>query len=347
MASSLVSTLAFGQTILVQYVELILFIIGTVGSLLNILLFSQKKFRLNSCCIYFLAASISTIIMLFVGIIPQIYALKHTPSPIFNRDFCKARTYLAQISAMLCRWLLIIACIDRCLLTSTDARLRRFTTVPIAQKLVLVFCIIWILIPIHVLIFADVRKLGYIICMMSTDTMAIYHNIYTITSGGILPPLIMLICAKILWKSLQAKRHRRELIQGRQRRNETQNTQILIMLLLQVVIFIVFTLPYMSSNLYFAFTRSVTNKSADRLAIESFVNLFTEVVVFVYPAFTFYSNTLVSRTFRNELLVLVRRILTSVCGQRFYRIQRIHPSTFTITRTHRPNNLPMIPINKD
>ncbi|CAF1527589.1 unnamed protein product [Adineta ricciae] len=345
MASSLVSTLTFSQTILVQYVELILFIIGTVGSLLNILLFSQKKFRSNSCCIYFLAASISTIIMLFVGIIPQIYALKYTPSPIFNRDFCKARAYLAQMSAMLCRWLLTIACIDRCLLTSTNPGHRRFTTVPIAQKIVFFLCIIWILIPIHVLIFADVRKLGYIICIMSTDTMAIYHNVYTIIAGGILPPLIMLICAKILWKSLQAKRQRQELIQIRQKRKEIQNIQILIMLLLQVMIFLVFTLPYMSSSLYFAFTRSVTNKSSDRVAVESFVNLFTEVVVFVYPAFTFYSNTLASQTFRNELLILVRGILINVCGQRFYHIQRIHPSTFTVTRTHRPNNLPMIPIN--
>ncbi|CAF1265866.1 unnamed protein product [Adineta ricciae] len=324
MASSLVSTLAFAQIILVQYVELTLFIAGTVGSLLNILLFSQKKFRSNSCCIYFLAASISTLIMLFVGILPQIYALNHTPSELFNDNLCKIRTYLAQVNAMACRWLLTIACIDRCLLTSADARFRRLATAPIARKIVFFLYIVWILIPIHALIFEETRRVGYFICIMSTDASAIYHNIYTIIAGGILPPLIMLASTKILWASLQAKRQRRELIEGRQRRNETQDTQVLIMLLLQVVIFIVFTLPYMSSNLYFAFT---------------------QVAVFVHPAVTFYSNTLASRTFRNELFIIIRKILINVCRQRFYHIRRIHPGTFTATGTHRPNNLPMIPIN--
>jgi hypothetical protein len=50
MASSLTVSLALGQKILVQYVEPVLLSLGTIGSLLNILLFSQRKLRLNSCC---------------------------------------------------------------------------------------------------------------------------------------------------------------------------------------------------------------------------------------------------------------------------------------------------------
>ncbi|CAF1123646.1 unnamed protein product, partial [Adineta ricciae] len=51
MASTLVASFTFAQTILVQYVATILFVFGTIGSILNILLFSQQKFRSNSCSI--------------------------------------------------------------------------------------------------------------------------------------------------------------------------------------------------------------------------------------------------------------------------------------------------------
>lgn len=51
MSSSLSVSLASVQVILVRYVESILFVLGITGSLLNILLFSQRKLRANSCCI--------------------------------------------------------------------------------------------------------------------------------------------------------------------------------------------------------------------------------------------------------------------------------------------------------
>ncbi len=61
----------------------------------------------------------------------------------------------------------------------------------------------------------------------------------------------------------------------KQIRRETRDIQVLIMLLLQVILFIIFTFPYMSFNLYLACTRSVINKTIDRLALESFMKLFT------------------------------------------------------------------------
>ena len=258
----------------------------------------------------FMFSSIAAIVLILIGIIPQLYALNHSPNPIFNGDFCKIRGYMGQTSAMLCRWFLTIACIDRCLFTSTNARLRDFSTVRRARKMILIVTIIWLIIPIHMLIFTDVRRQGFIVCMMSTNTSAFYHTIYTIVTGGLTPPLIMMGCTKIIWKNLQLKRQRRET--GNQHRRITRDIQVLIMLLTQVILFLIFTLPYMSFNLYLALTRSVTNKSAERLSIESFMQLFTEVTVFVYPSISFYSNTLSSHTFRNELMNLFIKIFPCI-----------------------------------
>jgi hypothetical protein len=247
-------------------------------------------------CIDFFASSVATFALLLMGIIPTVYSLNHSPDPIFNRIFCKAEAYITQSSAMICRWLLTTACIDRCFLTSTNARLRLFSTVPIARKIGLFLCIIWLIFPIDLLIFADVRRTGYINCYIPSNTAAIYHTIYTVITGGLLPPFIMLICTTIIWKSLQLKRQRRAMnhLNSRETKQEIRDIQVLLMLLFQVIIYIIFTLPYMSFNLYLVFTHSVINKSADRLAIESFMQLFTQVTVFVHPAVSFYSNTLVS-----------------------------------------------------
>ncbi len=288
----------------------------------------KNSYRIISFCfIDFLASSISSIALLLIGVIPQIYALDHSPNPIFNTGFCKVRSYLGQSSAMLCRWLLTIACIDRCLLTSTNARLRSFSTVSIARKVVLILFIIWLIIPVYMLIFIDVRRAGYIICMLSTSGAAFYHTIYTVIVGGLLPSLIMLICTKKIWTNLQSKRKRRQTIvlNTRENRQDTRDIQVLLMLLLQVIILIVFNFPYMSFNLYLALTRSVINKSADRLSIESFLQSLTQVAVLIYPTIPFYSNTLVSQTFRKELIGIYWYIFTCVCGQRFRNRDTVVP----------------------
>ncbi|CAF1472371.1 unnamed protein product [Adineta steineri] len=346
MASSLITALALGQIILIEYVESALFVLGITGSFLNILLFSQRKLRSNSCCTYLLASAVPALVLILIGIIPQFYALNHTPDSLFNGNYCKGVGYILQSSAMLCRWLLTIACIDRCLLISTSARLRLFATVHNAKKMILLLYIIWLIFPIHMLIFADVRRIGYNTCMLSTDSTALYHSIYSIVAGGFLPTFIMLICAKHIWKNLQLKRQRRGMInlQRRQNKREIRNIQILIMLLLQVIIFVLFTFPYMSFNLYLTFTRSVINKSIDRLAIESFMQLFTGVTVLVHPAISFYSNTMVSQTYRNELIILFRKFIVCCQKQRFHRGQRVAPNTISAI-TDRRNDLPMVVLN--
>lgn len=289
----------------------------------------------------------AAVVVIFLGIIPQIYALDHTPDPVFNRDFCKVRGYFSQSSAMLCRWLLTMACIDRCLLTSTNARLRLFSTVHTARKVISLLCIIWLIFPVHILIFTDVRRSGYIACVMSTSGSAFYHTIYTIIVGGIAPSFIMLICTRRIWKSLQLKkqRQRRITLNIRQIRRETRDIQVLIMLLFQVIIFIIFTFPYMSFNLYLACTRLVINKTVDRLAIESFMQLFSEITAFIYPVLSFYSNILASQTFRNELIGRLWWIFTfGGHGERFRNRRRIGPSTITARMTKR-NDLPIVVIN--
>ena len=252
-----------------------------------------------------------SLLFLCMGLIPQWYSHLWSPSSLFTSEFCKFRGYLSQLSAMLCRWLLTFACLDRCFLASSNLRLHHFSTVVQARRLILVVSLLWLILPLHMFIFVQVRSPGFIACMFSTTTSALYHTIYTLVAGGILPPLLMLFSTRWIWSSLQEKRRRRQTMTTNERkpRTEKRDIQILMMLLLQVVVFLLSNTPLMIFNLYLASTRSVTNKSLDRLAIESFLQLTTEMFVYVFPTASFYSNIFISSTFRKQffLLLLLRR----------------------------------------
>nr|ACI90362.1 hypothetical protein [Philodina roseola] len=331
--STLTSTLSIIQFNVIRYVGPTLFLIGTFGSIWNLILFSRKKFRTNSCCIYFFYSSIFSLIFLFTGLIPQFYAHLRSPDPLFNGTFCKLRAYLTQFSLMLCRWILTMACVDRSLVTSPNVRLRQISDVRMAQKILWTLIFIWICFPVHTLIFVDVKVFGFINCHFPNGSMSFYHSIYTLIFGGILPPLIMLISTKSLWQNLQRKREQRERMNGNHRRKESRDIQILLILFIQIFIFILSNSPWMITNLYLASTRSLTQKSTQRLAIESFVQFLGEIFLYFYPSLNFYTNTLFSKSFRHEFF---SSIFSPFCRKN----RRISPSSLT-NETVRQNHFTM------
>jgi hypothetical protein len=234
-----------------------------------------------------------------------------------------------------------MACIDRWSSCSTNARIRRFSSVTMAKRIVIIIIGIWLILPIHVPIFSNIQPPGNIACSVTNDDIALYHRFYTIIMGGALPTIITLTCSLFIWKNLQERRQRRVVISNSDadKRMKIRDQQIILMLLIQVVIFMVSTIPFMSFNIYDTMTRTITNKSADRKAIEAFLKSFTELLVYLI-ALSFYSNTLVSHSFRKELILLLQLIIH--CGrQQSHR--RINPSNVTATRN---NTFQMMPTMK-
>ncbi|CAF3708693.1 unnamed protein product [Rotaria sp. Silwood1] len=311
---------------LVQYCHTTIFILGTIGSLINIVLFLRRQLRSNSCCIYLLSSSISGLILLSIGIVPQVYALYNSSNPFTTiSSFCKARSYLNQTSAMSCRWLLVMACIDRCFSCSTYTSIRNLSSVKMARKLSIIINVIWLILPIHTLIYNNIQPPGNIACAITNNDVAIYHRFYTIIMGGALPSLISFICCLFIWHHFQSRRKRQIIIPNNEidRRKKLRDQQIIFMLLMQVAIFIISTIPFMSFNIYNTMTQYDTNKSKDRKAIEAFLKTLTELLIYLITL-SFYSNTLVSRTFRTELIKLLKPIIICNWGQNHSKITPSH-----------------------
>jgi hypothetical protein len=285
-----------------------------------------------SFVIDFLAASVGMMATLCFGVIPYAYAAYY-PNPTNTIPvFCKIRAYMTQCFTMMYRWLMTMACIDRYMLSSSSIRLREFANPRIAYRIILINVICWFVLPVHNLIFIELVSGN---CAFPLVAVLIYHSIFTIVLGGLLPPIIMIICAVLIGYNLASKQERRQRNIHQQNKQQAarllnvRDQQALVMLFVQVGFYFLSATPWTTIVLYTAITREVTNKSINRLAIEAFLRYITEIMGYIYPVLSFYIYTLTSHTFRHQLINTIHSMLT--CGKHHYiRPQRIGPITNTM-----------------
>jgi hypothetical protein len=253
----------------------------------------------------------------------------YRPDPNSAIDgFCKARVYFGQSATMIYRWSLTMACIDRYASSSANVSVRGFAKPYIAYRVVLSIAIIWIILPVHNLIF---HKINGGLCIWSLAAVAMYNSIFTIILGGIIPPLIMITSIVLIRNNLKDKRERRCQNNGQSTEKEAdrivrvRDRQTLLMLFIQTTFYISLTLPWTTFLVYSAFTSNLNNKSSNRIAIESFAQYLTETLAYSYSTLSFYLYTLTSPTFRQQLINLIYDVLK--CKIRcFGRSNRVQPN---------------------
>src|ERR1700722_18189648 len=122
--SSIVTTLIFVQQYLTRYVLSTILVLGTLGNLIAIGVFSQKKHRKNSCSIYLVAASVFGLIAANWSIAPLVYAFDHFDVVDSSLILCRIRGYIIQASSMCFRYTLILMCADRYALCNSRVSIR-------------------------------------------------------------------------------------------------------------------------------------------------------------------------------------------------------------------------------
>ncbi|CAF4125434.1 unnamed protein product [Rotaria sp. Silwood2] len=299
-SSSFIDTLSTIQTTLTLCVYPVWLTFGCIGCLLNLIVFSRPQLRTTSCSIYFLAASVDHLMTLIVGIGPVVYSLNNPDPQIESLLFCKLRGYIFQICLMLSRWFVAFACIDRYALTSEKIHLRNFAKPKIAYRIIIIIIIFWSIICSHRLIFYGIK--GEFCGIMNNMTAALYHSLYVIIGGGILPAMIMMICAYLIRQNL-AYRHKKrtQLSLGDHQRNSLDQ-QVLHILFVQIVCYIIFTTPQLCNLVFITISITLPNRSSENLAIGSFLSFLAELMLYLFPVTSFYLYTLTSRTFRKELI---------------------------------------------
>jgi hypothetical protein len=148
-------TLNIIQQSILRYGYSIIFILGNIGSLLNILVLNRRNYRRNSCSSYILASAIPDLLIINVVILTRILSAFGFDPTITSTLFCKLQWYILHAMTLLSRTYILLACIDRWTMTSTIIHRRAFAKIKVSMFVIPLAGILWCIASIHVLLYQN------------------------------------------------------------------------------------------------------------------------------------------------------------------------------------------------
>ena len=140
-----------------RYGQSIILILGSIGNVFIIILFSRRR-RHSSCSIYLLYAVVMNSAFILSNLSLNIFALDYGDPTVSIPSLCKIRYYTAHAWGQIARYLTVIACVDRFILTNNNARFRFLNRPLVAQYVVGITVIFWHIISIHIPILTNVNN---------------------------------------------------------------------------------------------------------------------------------------------------------------------------------------------
>lgn len=306
-----------------RYVAVIIFLFGVVGNILNILVLSQKFFRFNSCAWLFLVSSIINLISILCGLTTRILSGWIVDPTSYIGWACKLRALIVFATRTMSPWLFALATIDRWLLSSIDANRRRRSNLKNAQRGAIAIIISSILLYTQMLYCYDITD-GNTPLPCYGKTLACQHlTDFSLILITILCPLFFMVVFGLLTISnvhrsqLRVQTHPVKstvnagnnssgaVIRNSEKKLKQKNDRNLLrMLLVQVLLLIILTLPLAVSKIYS--TTAGDDASETDAIISSFVYQLCILIYFISNGLPFYVYTLCGGTmFRKALYDLL------------------------------------------
>jgi hypothetical protein len=292
------------QSKLILYGYPIFMILGDIGNLFIVIIFS--KYRQNTCAIYLIALAILNSIYLtfysFNGIFPFYYG----DETIRAFVLCKLRSYLVNIFGELGNTMIVLACIDRFLLTSSRVTYRAFSTPKRAKWLILFSIIFWSL-------FLSFTPVIITIVNGQCGNFGIYGTIYSAYSIifiGLIPPMILCIFGYLAYRNMRQAHNRIQPVLNNQininNSMRRRDRELWVMVISEVLVYVVTASFYPITVIEMMISQNIiSNKSVEYLQIESFLSFIGLFFVFINRASPFYIYLIVSKPFRRNFIELI------------------------------------------
>ncbi|CAF2367413.1 unnamed protein product [Rotaria sp. Silwood2] len=302
-----------------RYMTLLVFLFGIIGNSFNTLVLSQPKLRSNPCVLYFLGSSVSSLGIVLVGLPTRLIAGWISTDPTnTNSLLCKIRIFLLYGFRSTSVWLIVLATIDRWFVSSPQVRRRFLSSRRIAHKSIIIVHILSFLLWSQSLFCYNTNlPQAPLKCYGMTETCRIFNDVVYASSTVIIPSLLMLIFGFLTIHNINRSRRTIEPFIGmvihmnhinkkiKRRRIRYNKGSLTGMLLLQVILLTLLSLPQAIHQLYLTFTIHVT-RSPLRTAIENFIINFDFSLTYVGNSIPFYIYTLTGALFRQTLIRLIR-----------------------------------------
>ena len=293
-------------------------VLGIIGHVLNLIILSRRSLRSNPCSLYFLSATCVNIFVVIVILPFRILVGTLTIDPtVYNDPLCKIQVCVFSIIRALGLWFIALACIDRFCCSSSNTKLRSFSSRRVAQRSIGCCSILTCIVYIHYLIYYEISfvpdRFGRLspTCAARRGFYRTFAPLWNMVWYALLPSMIMFIFGLLtIWNIRQSHRHvasHNEPNSIQMRRNGINN-QLVKMLLVQVITILVTIAPFFVYRVRASFLPNPT-RSEYQLAQENLFLQVATVVSLISPSISFYLFTLSGTIFRRELLRLLSNCL--------------------------------------
>ena len=196
-------------TYVLRVVLTIEIVIGAFGNTTNLLIFTRKKLRHNSCTQYFLAGSINSLVVVYYLFIYTLITNGYE-IPLFADSalFCKINCYLSYLIYNLSPYLLVLASFDRFCCSSSLTVLRSLAHVHKARRFLWTMVFIFVIVFTPLLFFYDISSTDPPQCASTNQKFSTIWSIFQLIFYALLPPVLMTTFGLLtLWNIQYRRRH--------------------------------------------------------------------------------------------------------------------------------------------
>jgi hypothetical protein len=281
---------------LLRYMPLVTIVTGTIGNILNCLIFTRRSLRQNSCSIYFLASSVANFFAIYFGCLTRVLSSFNINPPLSQMAlYCKTKTFLTYIGLAASTWFIVGACADRFASSCATVRFRSFSQVKIARRVVFIIAIIVILVYFQMNFCFD-GSVQSANCVPSSPLCNSFNDFNLLITYSLFPPILMLILGLMTIRNVSGGRHVRA-------ETNVKDRQLTLMLILQVICISILSMPISIQKIYSERTM-YQKKGVDQTILESFFATFVVLLALMNSSTSFYLFTLTGKVFRKELKLL-------------------------------------------
>ncbi|CAF0793164.1 unnamed protein product [Adineta steineri] len=314
------SILLFSMQQLFQIGGPILLFIGTTSCILNLLVLKKISLRKSPCTMCLVGVNIINFADLFIAFLFTFLIVGYDIDPSSkNIVLCRVRYYMSYILPCCEASCLILASIDRVLVTSPNAGTRRRSTRRLTIINIIIVCSFWAVFHIHALIFTQIVQYGtnYFVCIYQPGDYTTFITYYSVVVNGCLPPALMIIFG--CWTVKNVRQIRRvthnsstrgtaSVVIGTQHTFQSKDQQLIRMLFIDILSYIICKYPVTIMQIYQQVTKYDV-KSDERQQIEQAVLELTTFFYFVENSIGCYTNIFASKAFRAELKRILLKIV--------------------------------------
>ncbi len=312
------------------YSDCISFSIGLIGNGLNILIFTNLKcFRINRCGLYLIVESISNflnqLIYLLLILLTSIYGTNFVSNSL---SLCRLKYIMTQLTGFITFSMICLSSVDQYFSTNYRYNFLQICTRKLSVYLIFLNICFSIFHSILFSIFLDINSIQG--CIIFNPIWLRYATaFYYPVLMGLLPVVIASSFSLLAFQNVRRLIRRQIPIERRR-----FDRQITAMVLLRVVFFVIFTIPYDIYRIY-TINTIVNPMNSFRYAISRLIQVIFISIFNLNYVVSFYLFMISSSRYRRQ----VKYVLLKKCWRQWkncccIKENQIHPNNTRVSQSN-------------